>query len=369
MRFGMSILTFMQRLIYFIYYNIGKKYKPDAITFSRAGFTGAQSFPCHWAGDENSTWEAFRRSIFAGLNAGISGVTFWGWDFAGFSGEIPSAELYLRATAMATFSPIMQYHSEYNHHKQPSNDRTPWNIAQRSNQPEVISIFRFFANLRMNLLPYILQSARSSSVTGQPMIRALCIVNPEDKNISTNSYQYMFGDNILVAPIVEPEISELEVYLPAGEGMSFWDKKSFSGLKTYKMPINIEEIPVFIRSNSLIPLNLNDDFCLGRDVGNLPDTYENLCFSFFPDSFGSFVWYDENLNNNLKFTWEEIKANKFLLNIPYFSNQIFIIVPPGFDFEEESQTLDTGEKVLCISNFSANGKELIVRRFPKDLDK
>ena len=351
------------------YYTLAKKYNDGGITFSRAGYTGAQAFPCHWAGDENSTWEAFQRSILAGLNAGISGVSFWGWDFAGFSGEIPTAELYLRAVAMATFCPIMQYHSEYNDHKTPNNDRTPWNIQERSGNSDVISIFRFFANLRMNLIPYILHNARQSSNSGKPMMRPLSFEFPKDKDVHRKPYQYMFGDNILVAPIVEPEISELEVYLPAGEWMSFWDKKSFSGLKTYKMPINIEEIPVFIRSNSLIPLNLNDDFCLGRDVGNLPDTYENLCFSFFPDSFGSFVWYDENLNNNLKFTWEEIKANKFLLNIPYFSNQIFIIVPPGFDFEEESQTLDTGEKVLCISNFSANGKELIVRRFPKDLDK
>ena len=89
------------------------------VTFSRAGFTGSAASPCHWAGDEDSTWEAYRASITAGLTAGIGGIFFWGWDLAGFSGEIPDAELYLRATAMACFCPIMQYHSEFNHHRTP----------------------------------------------------------------------------------------------------------------------------------------------------------------------------------------------------------------------------------------------------------
>ena len=114
----------------------------DAITFSRAGYTGAGAFPAHWAGDENSTWEAYRRSIVAGLSAGLSGVLFWGWDIAGFSEALPSAELYLRATAMAAFCPIMQYHSEYRAPGTPSKDRTPWHIQARSGDERVIPIYR-----------------------------------------------------------------------------------------------------------------------------------------------------------------------------------------------------------------------------------
>ena len=344
------------------YYNIGKKYKPDAITFSRAGFTGAQSFPCHWAGDENSTWEAFRRSIFAGLNAGISGVTFWGWDFAGFSGEIPSAELYLRATAMATFSPIMQYHSEYNHHKQPSNDRTPWNIAQRSNQPEVISIFRFFANLRMNLLPYILQSARSSSVTGQPMIRALCIVNPEDKNISTNSYQYMFGDSLLVSPIVEPDLNEIEVYLPEGDWISFWDIKKYSGLRTHTLPSKLDEIPVFIRENSLIPLNLNEDYNLGGNVGNNTQSFKNLCFVFCPGLEGNYKWHCEKTGEEIEFYWEQKSPESFVLKIEKIYRPIQIIITDDYVFDQDFKVLDNGRKVLSLPNYTKDHFEITVNK-------
>jgi alpha-glucosidase (family GH31 glycosyl hydrolase) len=89
------------------------------VTFSRAGFTGSGAYPCHWAGDEDSTWEAFRASLSAGLSAAARGIVFWGWDLAGFSGDVPDPELYLRAAAAACFCPIMQYHSEFNFHREP----------------------------------------------------------------------------------------------------------------------------------------------------------------------------------------------------------------------------------------------------------
>src|SRR4030095_14940381 len=105
------------------------------------------------AGDENPTWDAFRWSMFAGLSAAASGILYWGWDLAGFSGPLPSAELYLRATAPSTFVPIMQYHSEFNHHRTPSRDRTPWNIAEQTGDDRVLEVFRAFAHLRERLLP------------------------------------------------------------------------------------------------------------------------------------------------------------------------------------------------------------------------
>jgi alpha-glucosidase (family GH31 glycosyl hydrolase) len=229
------------------YYKYSKKINSEAITFSRAGYTGAQAFPCHWAGDENSTWEAFQRSILAGLNAGISGIPFWGWDFAGFSGDIPSAELYLRSAAMATFSPIMQYHSEFNHHKKPSNDRTPWNIAERTGNDQVIPIFRSFLDIRNSMMPYILQMAEKSSEEGIPMIRAMQISFPQDANIQKYPYQYMFGDSYLISPVTEPNTLNISVYLPKGKWKSIWDDTSFIGGKSYSIPTRIETIPVFKR--------------------------------------------------------------------------------------------------------------------------
>lgn len=232
------------------YYRFAKeKRNGDALTFSRAGFTGAQLFPCHWAGDENSTWEAFRASLLAGLNAGLSGIPFWGWDIAGFSGEIPSAELYLRAAGMAAFCPIMQYHSEFNDHRTPLRDRTPWNIAERTGQPEVLDIYRKYVKTRMDLLPYITAEARHCTETGEPLMRPLFLDWSTDPHAWQIADQYCFGRSLLVAPVLEPDKTERRLYLPAGQWRDFWTGEEYSGQQWITVPAPLDRIPVFKRTN------------------------------------------------------------------------------------------------------------------------
>jgi alpha-glucosidase (family GH31 glycosyl hydrolase) len=229
----------------------------DGITFSRAGFTGSASYPAHWAGDEDSTWEAFRASITAGLTAGASGIFFWGWDLAGFSGEIPSAELYLRSAAMACFCPVMQHHSEFNHHRQPSRDRTPWNIAARTGDKRVLPIYRRFAVLREALLPYLTEQAALSVTTSKPLMRALFFDEPDDAEIWKWPYEYFLGDDLLVAPVTEPGIESSRIYLPRGEWIDAWTGVMHRGPVVVDRPAPLEEIPVYIRpsrANKLLPL-------------------------------------------------------------------------------------------------------------------
>ncbi len=229
----------------------------EPVTFSRAGFTGAATVPCHWAGDESSTWEAYRASIIAGLTAGASGVIFWGWDLAGFSGEIPSAELYVRATAMAAFCPIMQYHSEFNHHRLPSRDRTPWNIAERTGDLRAIEIYRRFARLRERLVPYLADQGRRSVETSRPLMRALCFDWPDDAAVWDHPFEYLLGDDLLVAPVTEPGTTSLEVYLPAGRWIDAWTGALLTGPRLVRREVPLRAIPVFIRegaAGSLLPL-------------------------------------------------------------------------------------------------------------------
>jgi alpha-glucosidase (family GH31 glycosyl hydrolase) len=216
----------------------------DGVTFSRAGFTGAGAIPCHWAGDEDSTWEAFRSSITAGLSAGASGIPFWGWDLAGFSGDIPSVELYLRATAMAALCPIMQYHAEYNHGRLPSNDRTPWNIAERHDDERAITVYRQYAKLRERLLPYITAQADRTATTGVPMMRPLCF-DHTDHQIWSHPLQYRFGDGLLVAPVCWEGTDRLDIYLPEGKWIDVWTGTEVAGgqLITWDAPLHY--IPAF----------------------------------------------------------------------------------------------------------------------------
>lgn len=217
------------------------------VTFSRAGFTGSQAHGAFWAGDENSTWEAFRWSMNAGLTAAASGIVYWGWDIAGFSGEIPTSELYLRATQASVFVPIMQYHSEFNHHRSPSRDRTPWNIAERTGDERVIPLVRRYTKLRERLIPYLERSAAAAIATDAPLMRPLFFEWPDDPAVWTAGTQWLLGDDLLVAPVLEPGAVEWPVYLPAGEWTDAWTGERHTGGRTVSVPAPIDRIPVFVR--------------------------------------------------------------------------------------------------------------------------
>lgn len=220
----------------------------DPVTFSRAGFTGSATVPCHWAGDEDSTWAAFRASISAGLSAGACGITLWGWDLAGFSGEVPSVELYLRSAAMAALCPIMQYHSEYNHHRQPSRDRTPWNMAERTGDATVVPLFRRFVELRERLVPYLAEQGREAVKRRAPLMRAL-FFEVDDERIWEYPDEYLLGDDLVVAPVTEEGATRRSLYVPVGEWVDPWTGEAFTGPEVIERRAPISEIPVLVRAH------------------------------------------------------------------------------------------------------------------------
>ncbi len=237
------------------------------ICFSRAGYTGAQTFPAHWAGDERSTWEAFKRSILAGLSAGMSGVILWGWDMAGFSGEIPSAELYIRSAQMACFCPIMQYHAESK--AEFNQDRTPWNIAERTGDDRALAGYRFYANLRMSLMPYLTREAAWCVEAKQPLMRALLLDFQNDVNTAHIWDQYMFGRDLLVAPVIRESDISRYVTMPPGRWWHLFHNRWYEGIAQVSAPL--EEIPVFQRDNAALPLVFDREARLGATMPNSLD--------------------------------------------------------------------------------------------------
>lgn len=234
------------------------------ICFSRAGYTGAQTFPAHWAGDERSTWDAFKRSILAGLSAGMSGVIFWGWDLGGFSGEVPSAELYVRSAAMACFCPIMQYHAESK--AEFNQDRTPWNIAERSGDERALTGYRFYANLRMSLLPYLEREAAWCVAQKQPLMRAMLLDFQGDSQAVRLWDQYMFGRDLLVAPIIREGETARQVYLPEGRWWHLFQNRWYAGGQSHRVSATFEEIPVFLREGATLPLAFHHETRLGASM-------------------------------------------------------------------------------------------------------
>ena len=229
--------------------------KHGGVLFSRAGGPGVQSTPLHWAGDQNSTWSEHRSVLRAVLNAGVSGIPLVGWDIGGFSGSLPSAELYARSTEMACFGTIMQYHSEFNEHRDPPVDRTPWNVAEYTGDDSVIDHFRYFANLRMRLIPYLQECAEASSRTGAPVMRPLWYQYPDDSMAWSAEDQYLLGPDLLVAPVMHADTKVRTVYLPPGEWTHIWTGDKASGEQTAEVQCPIGSIPVYLRNGHSPALN------------------------------------------------------------------------------------------------------------------
>jgi alpha-D-xyloside xylohydrolase len=241
--------------------------------FSRAGYLGAQQTPIHWAGDQVSSFEEMRSVLGAGLSLGLSGVPFWSFDIGGFAGPLPSAELYLRSTAMATFVPVMQWHSEplggqFGGFDTGSvNDRSPWNIALHAKDQRVERVARFYARLRMNLLPELLRQAKIATQLRLPMMRHLVLDYPDDAQAQSCHDEFLLGD-LLVAPVLHEGASGRDVYLPQGQWHSFLTRETLEGGQTVFVTADRDEIPAFLRTPGAVALNLPETLLLGGDVGN-----------------------------------------------------------------------------------------------------
>lgn len=296
----------------------------DWVLFSRSGYVGAQRYSCHWAGDQNSSWETLRACLLGGLSIGLAGVSFWGWDLGGFSNKTPSAELYLRSAALAAFCPLMQFHSivtdELAAEQRPgaSFDRSPWNIQEVTGNPDVVKIFRKFVNIRLSLMPYLINEAVKSSLSGVPLMRSAAVFDPSDPAARNYPFEYHFGSDLLVAPVVEEGRDDWEVYLPKGEWIDFWSKTHYQGGRAVGISAPLDRIPVFIREGSVIPLDLPESMELGDPVRDSA----HLAFLITPGETGSLEYLKKGQKclvsyhaapGNLEITIEPLELNKPIL--------------------------------------------------------
>lgn len=234
--------------------------KEDNILFSRSGYIHSPHNTLFWVGDEDSEYEALKSNIIAGLNVSISGNPFWGWDIAGFSGDLPEIDLYKRSCELAIFTPIFQFHSEHSGDPIPSAERSPWNMAEYYNDYTILDFYKFCASLRMNLSPYIFQEATFCVENNLPLTLPLWVEEPEFYN---KELAYYFGRDILVFPKINNENNENKIRLPKGSWLSLWDGKWFDSEGqsiTYKSSFHH---PVFLKKGAIIPLSIGEAGKLG----------------------------------------------------------------------------------------------------------
>jgi alpha-D-xyloside xylohydrolase len=250
----------------------------NGILFARAGYTGTQAFPGCWAGDNEPNFgeeNGLPSVIVAGLSAAMSGYAVWGHDVGGYQNHnfspVSPADLFIRWTQFGCFSPIMQMHRQVDG----GNLRQyPWGYAdggETIDNNRALDNFRFYANLHTRLFPYLYTYAKQSSETGLPILRPLVLIHPDDPRVVPVRHTYYFGADLLVAPIIQVNSNQRNLYLPEGSWIDFWTNQRHAGQQDIlwtnpaepKAPAS--KIPLFVRSGAIVPL------VLGNDVQTLCD--------------------------------------------------------------------------------------------------
>ena len=227
----------------------------NGVIFSRAGFSGQHTVPCHWGGDQQSQNSELASVLKAGLSAAASGMIFWGFDLAGFAGPLPSLDLYRRATQMACFCPIMQWHSEPDGGQfrelmpgaEGNNERSPWNMEESYAAPGFMAEMRYWHRLHEQLRPYLWKTAQDCVRNSTPFMRPLVYEWPNDVNAVNCQDEYLLGNDLLVAPLLEENATTREVYLPHGVWFDFFDGTEYSGNQTVTAGKD-GKLPVFTRN-------------------------------------------------------------------------------------------------------------------------
>ena len=210
---------------------------------SRSGFAGDHRFGVgHWTNDTGADWTTFAAHLNAICNYGLSGLNYFGSDIGGFTGT-PTDELYVRWFQFGAFCPVFRAHGV---------DSKP--VAPYEFDLFVQDHCRNMMKLHYRLLPYEYTMARETFDTGMPMDRALPLAFPSDTNGFVNGSQFMFGSNIMVAPVNTQGAGSRSVYLPAGNWIDLWGGQALTGPVTTNWAAPISQIPAFYRDNSITPL-------------------------------------------------------------------------------------------------------------------
>ena len=234
-------------------YEVTKETTGDGIIWARAGWAGCQRYPLHWGGDAACSWDGLAGSLRGGLHLGLSGFGFWSHDVPGFHGipvfmnSVIDDTLYVRWTQFGVFTSHIRYHG--------SHKREPWHY------PKISHIIRKWWQLRYRLIPYLLEQSEQTISSGYPVLRALYLHHPDDKTCRHIDDQYYFGEKMLVAPVMNTE-GIRDIYLPESKWVHFFTGEVFDGgqwLKKVSVPL--EEMPVFVKYGSQIPLYPDEVSC------------------------------------------------------------------------------------------------------------
>ena len=254
--------------------------KPDNRPFivCRAGHAGIQRYAQTWAGDNRTSWDTLKYNIATMLGMSLCGISNYGCDIGGFFGNAPEPELFVRWVQNGIFHPRFSIHSV-------NADITvtePWMY------PEYTVFIRDAIRLRYQMMPYLYSLMYQAHEKGISMLQPLCSMYQQDVNCYDEAENFMFGNALFVANVLEEGVSSKNIYLPKGDKFyDFYTRKCYDSGQNIEIPVTLDSIPLFLPSGAILPMtktichNLFED--KAKDLHLICVADKNNCFTLYED--------------------------------------------------------------------------------------
>jgi alpha-glucosidase/alpha-D-xyloside xylohydrolase len=279
--------------------------RPEQRPFAlhRNGYAGMQRFGAFlWSGDVYSTWETLKSHVPIAVNTGLTGIPYWGTDTGGF---VPTkdltGELYIRWFQFSAFCPLFRSHGRtwklrlpwgWNTGELGPNEIRTYGDAANPGPEElhnasVEPICRKYLELRSRLSPYLQSAVRETSMTGLPIMRALWLHYPDDPKAAARGDEYLWGRDILVAPVTEKGAKNRSLYLPPGLWHDFWTEERYPGARELERAVDLETLPLYVCAGAILPLGPVRQYAA--------ESSDEPCqLTIYPGRDGSFLLYEDD---------------------------------------------------------------------------
>lgn len=316
--------------------------RPFIVT--RAAYAGTQKYSTVWTGDNQSTWEHLRMSIPMLMNLGLSGMGFCGTDVGGF-GHDCSAELLSRWVQVGTFTPLFRNHSAMG-----VRDQEPWAFDEATEE-----INKKYIKLRYKLLPYIYDMMWQCNKTGAPLLRPLLFNYQNDRETYEINYEFMCGDNILVAPVVEQGAKVKTVYLPKGDiWVDYWTGKEHKGGQYIIKAAPLDTCPIFIKGGSVIPTCEEQNYVGEKEI-------KKLTLEIYLTSGQTETRYNHYVDDGESFKYQVGEFNNYKVKVTSGEKVQIKLKVVDYNYPDKYESIQ-----FILHNL--NGKQVTVNGETKEID-
>jgi alpha-glucosidase/alpha-D-xyloside xylohydrolase len=317
-----------------MYWEGTQLYHPNERPFAlhRNASAGVQRFGgLIWSGDVQSRWETLKTHVPVAINTGLTGLPYWGTDIGGFIPTVEyTGELYARWFQFAAFCPVFRSHGRNWHLHLPwgwdGGDGGPPETQNFKADPaelhntQVEPICRQYLELRYRLMPYLYTAVRETHDTGMPIMRALWLHHADDPVAVARGDEYLWGRDILVAPVVEKGATSRRLYLPRGKWFDFWKEEIVDGGREIDRAVDLATTPLYVRAGAVIPMDPV------RQYTDEPVT-DLATLVVYPGADGESTWYEDD---GKSFDYRRGDAMRLIMTWHDTSRRLSLRLAPGY---------------------------------------